>query len=35
MMLFEEPIGRIAIAAAIVMEIIGYIVIQKIVDIDA
>ena len=34
MMLFEEPIGRIAIAAAIVMEIIGYIVIQRIVDID-
>ena len=34
MILFEEPTGRMAIGAAIIMEIIGYIVIQRIVDID-
>ena len=32
--LIEEPIGRIAIAVAAVLEIIGYIVIQRVVDID-
>lgn len=34
MMFIEEPMGRMAIGAAIVMEILGYIVIQRIVDID-
>ena len=34
MLLIEEPMGRIAIAVAIVMEILGYIVIKRIVDID-
>ena len=32
--LLNEKIGQIAICAAIVMDIIGYLVIQKIVDID-
>ncbi|MBR4172991.1 MAG: type II secretion system F family protein, partial [Clostridia bacterium] len=32
--LFEEPLGRIAIAVAAVLEIIGYFVIQRVVDID-
>ena len=31
---FEDPTGQMAIAAAIVMDIIGYLVIQKIVNID-
>lgn len=31
--LFDEPIGRMAIVAAVVLEIVGYMVIQKIVDI--
>jgi len=31
--LFEEPMGRMAIIAAIIMEIIGFVVIRKIVDI--
>lgn len=34
MVLFEEPMGQMAIAGSLVMEIIGYVVIQKIVDID-
>ena len=34
MQLFTEPIGKMAVAAAVVMEIIGYFVIMKIVDID-
>ena len=34
MMLFTEPMGQMAIAASLVMEVIGYFVIQKIVDID-
>lgn len=32
--LFEEKIGQVAIVIAIIMDIIGYIVIQRIVDID-
>ena len=32
--LLEEPVGRMAIAGAVVMEIIGFVVIQRIVDID-
>jgi len=32
--LFKEPIGKIAIGGAVVMVIIGFIVIQRIVDID-
>ncbi|SHK62762.1 tight adherence protein B [Selenomonas ruminantium] len=31
--LFEEPLGKICIAAAVFMEIVGYILIRKIVDI--
>jgi len=31
--LFEEPMGRMAIVIAIIMEIIGFVVIRKIVDI--
>lgn len=34
MMLFEEELGRIAIIVAIVLEILGFFVIQKIVDIE-
>lgn len=34
MLLFEEPVGQIAIIASFVMAIIGFIVIRKIVDID-
>lgn len=34
MMLFTEESGRMALAVAIIMEIIGFIVIQKIVDIE-
>ncbi len=34
MMLFEEPLGQIAIGVSIVMEIVGYFVIMRIVDID-
>ena len=34
MLLVEEPMGRMAIGAAVVMEILGYIVIQRIVNID-
>ena len=32
--LIEEPVGRIAIAGAVVLEIIGFIVIKRIVDIE-
>ena len=32
--LIEEPIGHIAIGVAIVLEVIGFIVIQRIVDIE-
>ena len=32
--LYEEPMGRVAVAGAVVLEIIGYIVIRRIVDID-
>jgi tight adherence protein B len=31
--LFEEPVGRACVAGAVVMEIIGYFVIQRIVNI--
>ena len=34
MLLFEDPRGQMALVVSIIMEIIGYIVIQKIVDID-
>ena len=34
MMLFEEETGRIAVVVAIVLEILGFFVIQKIVDIE-
>ena len=34
MQLFNDPIGQMAMVAAVVMEIIGYFVIMKIVDID-
>ena len=34
MMLFTEESGRIALAAALIMEIVGYVVIQRIVDIE-
>jgi Flp pilus assembly protein TadB len=34
MIIFEEPMGQIAVAVGIVMEIIGYFVIMKIVDVD-
>ena len=33
-MIFEEPMGRMAMAGALILEIIGYFVIQRIVDID-
>ena len=32
--LYEEPMGRVAVVGAVVLEIIGYIVIRRIVDID-
>ena len=32
--LYEEPMGRVAVAGAVVLEIIGYIVIRRIIDID-
>ena len=35
MVLFEDPMGQIAIGVSLVMMIIGFIVIRKIVDIDA
>ena len=35
MILFEDPTGRMAMGVSIVMMIIGFIIIQKIVDIDA
>jgi tight adherence protein B len=34
MIIFEEPMGQIAVIVGIVMEIIGYFVIMKIVDVD-
>lgn len=34
MVLFEEPVGQLAMVAAVVMEIIGYFVIMKIIDIE-
>jgi tight adherence protein B len=34
MMLFEEPLGQMALAVSAVMEVIGYLVIRRIVDID-
>lgn len=34
MLLFEEPLGQMAVAAAVVMDIIGFVLIQKIVNID-
>ena len=34
MLLFTEPIGQVAVAVTFVLEIIGYIVIQRIVNID-
>ena len=34
MIIFEEPMGQIAVAVGLVMEIIGYFVIMKIVDVD-
>ena len=34
MLLFEDPTGQMALVVSIVMEIIGFIIIQKIVDID-
>lgn len=34
MILFEEPLGRIALLVSVVMEIIGIIIIRKIVDIE-
>lgn len=34
MIIFEEPMGQIAVAVGVVMEIIGYFVIMKIVDVD-
>ena len=34
MMLFEEPLGQIALGVSFVMEIVGYFVIMRIVDID-
>ena len=34
-LLFEEPLGQMALVASIVMEFIGFVVIRKIVDIDA
>ena len=34
MLLFEEPLGQIAMAVCVVLEIIGYFVIMQIVDID-
>ena len=35
MMLFEEPMGRMLVAGSVVLMIIGFVIIQKIVDIDA
>ena len=35
MVLFEEPSGQMAMGGAVVMMIIGFVIIQKIVDIDA
>jgi len=34
MIIFEDPLGQMAVAAGIVMEIIGYFVIMKIVDVE-
>ncbi|MBQ7705754.1 MAG: type II secretion system F family protein [Selenomonadaceae bacterium] len=34
MMLFEDPIGKMAVVAAVIFEIVGYFVIMKIVDIE-
>ena len=34
MELFNDPIGRIAVIAAVVLEVLGYFVIMKIVDIE-
>lgn len=34
MIIFEDPMGQMAVAAGIVMEIIGYFVIMKIVDVE-
>jgi Flp pilus assembly protein TadB len=34
MVLFEDPMGQIAVAAGVVLEIIGYFVIMKMVDIE-
>ena len=34
MIIFEEPMGQMAVVAGIVMEIIGYFVIMRIVDVD-
>ena len=34
MLIFEDPMGQIAVVVGIVMEIIGYFVIMKIVDVD-
>lgn len=34
MMLFQEDIGKIAMVAAVIMEVVGYFVIMKIVDIE-
>lgn len=35
LLLFEEPMGRMLVAGSVVMMIIGFVIIQKIVDIDA
>ena len=35
MMLFSERMGQIAVAVSVVMDIIGFYVIRRIVDIDA
>ncbi len=34
MILFEEPVGRMAVTASIIMDIIGFLLIRRIVDID-
>ena len=35
MLLFEEPMGQIAIGVSIIMEVVGFFIIRRIVDIDA